>query len=130
MLRDGRARLWDSVWPKANVTVAWGNAPGMRQIQAYFWPKAIFTTIPSRDDEYGLRPNKRDYSVFFLPGAALRLPQATVNNGLRPMMRRSVRSINRRTLIYDRHAMQDPCRVIARDYLVSALLVSALPLVS
>ena len=36
LILNDRARLCDSVWPKANVTVAWGNAPGKRQIQRYF----------------------------------------------------------------------------------------------
>ena len=33
----------DRLWPKAIITVAWGNAPGMVCVWRLVWPKAIFT---------------------------------------------------------------------------------------
>ena len=62
----------ESVWPKAIITVAWGNAPGNRYHNAGFGRRPYSLNMRLRC-EYGLRPN--GFVTHGVPGA---LPQATV----------------------------------------------------
>ena len=46
-----RIHMLDRVSPKANFTVAWGNAPG-KVVSCRFWLKAIFT--PTHGEELNM----------------------------------------------------------------------------
>ena len=75
-------RLCDSVWPKANVTVAWGNAPGKRQIQPYFGRRPYSRECPAATMNLAFSQTNL-VSPMFLG----RCPQAMMTDGLRPTPR-------------------------------------------
>ena len=74
----GCCRFPTRSWPKAIHTVAWGNAPGPECPRACLAEGHIQFAVRSG---VNMAFGQKDRCVFRVPGA---LPQATLNNGLRP----------------------------------------------
>jgi hypothetical protein len=67
-------------WPKAIVTVAWGNAgnaPGRNGPSSSHWPKAIFTLAEGCPALVNMAFGQKN-GLALVPGALPALPQATV----------------------------------------------------
>jgi hypothetical protein len=83
-------RLLPAVWPKANIIGAWGE-PQEIETTTRVLAEGHIQRGQARWHEYGLRP--KGFVTARIPGA---MPQATVNNGLRPNLGREMHNFKER----------------------------------